>query len=396
MSRRWGIRGQLAAFSLLFSAGMWMSKVAQPLYFNNAHSMVAFGIGYAVMAVVGGFSFIWGALADRIGGLNAMRIGALAYAIGISGRVFTEVAPAVIFSGIAGGGASLALVGVRPWLRTSAADEEVPRVIAGRNLGTQIGVFVGTVGASGIFALAGENGGGLKWALVTAPVLVFAGVVWLLFCAPESRSTRASARPRKAVVSNRATIRLAAKLSAVGALSGFYTSLLAPYVPLYLTRSGTSDSLAALVVAAMSVAQIGVTAMLTRRSMSARPFRLFFFTELGSGLLTLAIAVALTLSPAAIAAILIVRSAMVALAVVAEETVQYAVIPGAAIGFVFGISQASFLVGDTLGGAIGGPLWADSGPAVMALLAGVVTLVNAFLMPALLRSEQPGARCADA
>ncbi|GAA4151870.1 hypothetical protein [Leifsonia shinshuensis] len=108
------LRTQLGVFSALFAAGMWMSKVAQPLHYDNAGALVAFGVGYAVMAVAGGFSFLWGTLADRIGGVNAMRIGTVAYAIGIAGRLMTDLLPTVVFSFIAGAGASLALVGIRP------------------------------------------------------------------------------------------------------------------------------------------------------------------------------------------------------------------------------------------------------------------------------------------
>ena len=35
------LRAQLTVFSLLFAAGMWMSKVAQPLHFENADAMAA-------------------------------------------------------------------------------------------------------------------------------------------------------------------------------------------------------------------------------------------------------------------------------------------------------------------------------------------------------------------
>lgn len=390
------LRVQVAVFSVLFAGGMWMSKIAQPLHFDNRGALVAFGIGYAVMAVVGGLSFAWGALADRIGGLNAMRIGAAAYAVGIGGRVLTDMTPSVLFSALAGIGASLALVGVRPWIRSQARDDEIPVVVAGRNLSTQVGIFVGTTGAAALFLLAGQTSDGPVWALATAPLFVLAGVVWLLIAGrPDS--------PKKAVLSStgdrsdKTTVRpLAVKLALLGVLSGFYVSLVAPYVPLILTHAGLVDSGAAVCIALMSAAQIAATAWLTKKATSPRPFRLFVMAELGSALFTLAIAVTLQFSALAIIAIFIGRAALLAIAATAEETIQFAVIPAAAAGFVFGVSQTSFLVGDAVGGALGAIIWQTAGPVGMMLVAGAATLLNAVLLPLFLSRWTPALSNTDA
>ncbi|MBF9336829.1 MFS transporter [Microbacterium lacticum] len=382
------LRVQLAVFSLLFAAGMWMSKVAQPLYFDGHGAMIAFGAGYAVMAVIGGLSFAWGYLADRMGGLNAVRLGGVVYAIGISGRVFTDLVPAIIFSAVAGAGASLALVGVRPWVRSRATDEEIPKIVASRSLGNQSGVFVGTLGAALIFAIAGQAEDGQRSALLVAPVLVLAGIVWITFA---GRSSKYAVAPRNTNEGQASpdTRGLSVKLAVLGCLSGFYVSLVAPYAPVILSDAGLTDAGAAVAISVMSLAQIGSTAVLTKVGTSPRPFRLFIFSETATALLTLLAAGLLQLPGLVVAAIFVARSAFLALAATAEETIQYAVIPAAAVGFVFGIAQTAFLVGDAAGGALGAVLWHSTGPWGLLITAGAVTLANAILFPVLLGGKKP-------
>lgn len=380
------LRLQLAFFSLLFAAGMWMSKVAQPLYFEGQGAMIAFGVGYAVMAVVGGLSFAWGYLADRMGGLNAVRFGGLMYAVGISGRIFTDLTPSIVFSAVAGAGASLALVGIRPWVRSRATDDEIPKIVASRSLGNQSGVFVGTLGAALIFAIVGQAEPGQKTALLIAPLLVVCAVVWISFA---GRSTRYIAPATDGDVGHdkSSTRALVLKLAVLGVLSGFYVSLVAPYVPVILSDAGLTDAGVATAIAVMSLAQIASTAVLTRVGTSPRPFRLFITCETATALLTLVAAVVLHLPILVVVAVFVARSAFLALAATAEETIQFAVIPAAAVGFVFGISQTAFLIGDAAGGALGAVLWHSAGSGGLLITGGAVTLVNAILFPLLLKRK---------
>jgi hypothetical protein len=386
--RRPGLRTQLAVFSALFASGMWMSKVAQPLHFADHGALVAFGAGYAAMAIAGGFSFAFGAFADRVGGLAAVRIGAVLYAVGIAGRIWTDLVPAVAFSVVAGVGASLALVGIRPWVRSKVSGAEISTVVGGRNFGNQFGVFVGTIGAAGIFAVAGQADRGNVIALLVAPGLVLLGAIWLLISGRNDGPVVAAPSDGPQERAPR-LVGLAVRLGVVGVMSGFYVSLIAPFVPLYLTGAGATSSAAAIVVAAMSVAQLATSAVLAKRRTSDRPFTLFFASELAAGVLAVALAFALSSSFVIVAIVLVARAGFVSVAVIAEETIQYAVIPGNAAGFVFGISQTAFLVGDALGGAVGGPLWQSAGPVWLAAIAGGITIVNAIAMPLLLRTRAP-------
>lgn len=387
---RMGLRGQLGVFTVLFAGGMWMSKVAQPLYFEQSGALITFGVGYAVMAVVGGFSFVWGALADRLGGLNAVRIGAAIYCVGIAGRLLTDVVPVVIFAVIAGVGASLALVGIRPWVRSAASDDDIPRLVGARNFGNQIGLLIGTVGAALIFSIAATQIAGTALALSVAPVLIALAFVWVTVGAKSATGAKQDAddRDEKLDLDRRQYTSLAIKLVVIGLLSGFYVSLVAPYMPLILTSGGASASQAAISMAFMSAAQIVVSGFLSRRGNSRRPFAVFTISETVTGLLTLAAALMLDFGAVTIAVIFILRAAFVSLAVASEETIQFAVIPARATGLIFGISQSAFLVGDTLGGALGAPLWLNLGPQGLLTIAGAVALLNAVLLPFLLRTAK--------
>lgn len=389
-----GLRGQLGIFSALFAGGMWMSKVAQPLHYEHANALVAFGVGYAAMAVVGGFSFAWGALADRLGGLNAVRIGAVVYAIGIAGRVFTDLLPTTIFSCVAGAGASLALIGIRPWIRSQATDQEIPKIVGARHFGSEIGIAVGTVGAAGVFALASQGDSGTVWALQIAPVLVLLGVVWLWIVARSTVKPAVSQLPSSDAVADPAARRsfraLAIRLALIGVLSGFYVSLIVPYLPLFLTGGGLSDSGAAITLGVMSLAQVAVSWVISRRGMSERPFKVFFVAEAVTGAVTIGIGFLAGVPVIFVAALFIFRAAWITLAATAEETIQYAVIPGSAAGFVFGISQTAFLVGDALGGAIGAPLWLSLGPGGLAVISGAAAIANAFCFRRCCEAGLPG------
>ncbi|KQB85683.1 hypothetical protein [Corynebacterium lowii] len=137
----------------------------------------------------------------------------------------------------------------------------------------------------------------------------------------------------------------------------------------------------------MSLSQIAATAVMAKVGTSERPYRLFVVSESATALLTLLAAGILQLPAVVVVAVFVARSAFLALAATAEETIQFSVIPAAAVGFVFGASQTAFLVGDALGGVVGAVLWNSAGPWELLLIAGVVTGINAFLLPLLLRQR---------
>ncbi|MBJ7291699.1 MFS transporter [Williamsia sp.] len=381
---QFSITTRLAVYSLLFSSGMWMSKTAQPLYFEAAGALTAFGAGYAVMAVAGGLSFFWGALADRIGGLNLVRIGLVLYAVGLTGRLLTGLVPVIVFSAVAGFGASAALVAIRPWIRSMVPDDDIPRLVAVRNSTSQAGVFVGTLGAAAVLLL-GDTGPTV--ALALAPVLVLLAALWLsVGSVPDGQRTRTDAGdpPPDHQKPTRGRS-LAIALMAISALSGLYVSMVTPYVPLILTGAGGTASEAAVGIALLSACQFSVSSVLARyASLGSRPFVAFVGAEIAAGVLTLGVSALLDFSFWIVVVAFVVRAAMVSIAVVTEETVQYALVPANGSGLVFGLAQSGFLAGDAIGGLVGAQLWEAGGGQLLLEVAGVLTLANAVLVVALL------------
>lgn len=379
---------QVGVLFALFGAGMWASKVAQPLYFESAGQLGAFAVGYAVMAIVGGLSFAWGRLADQLGGLRAVRLGLLLYAAGIAGRVVATLPGAVISSAVAGAGASLVLVAARPWVRSVTSDEQLPHVVATRNAGTQLGVLIGTFGAAAIFALPLTEQTGLRLTLLAAPVVVLLGWGWTLVVARRAPVVPPVVAPAVSKPTTRAPAALVVRLSVIGATSGLYVSLMAPYAPLILTGVGMTASGAALVVGAASLVQFGVSWYLGRRPVRSA-YRAFVTSELAAGVVTLAIAAALGMPAAVVVVLYLARAALVSLATIAEELIHYLVIPAAAMGTIFGTTQTAFLTGDALGAVLGARLWQHSGAHALVATAGVLVLVNGALVALLLRSPLP-------
>ena len=213
------------------------------------------------------------------------------------------------------------------------------------------------------------------------------GAVWLLYASEQTGSWEGP-DPNTSNPSGKRW--LCIKLVIIGLVSGFYVSLITPYLPLVLTAAGASTTVAALTLGGMSCAQIVATSVMTKRARNPRPVTLFFITELGTGVLTLLAALSLGLAPVVLTAILVCRAAFVAIAVAAEETIQYAVIPASASGLIFGASQTAFLIGDALGGAFGAQIWSSGSPSSLLLTGGLITMANAVLLPLILRREIRG------
>src|SRR6185312_10734945 len=74
---------RMAAFAVLLFAGMWLSKTAQPLYFDAYGALGRFGVSYTVMALAGISTAVTGGIVDRVGPATALRGGAALYALGL-------------------------------------------------------------------------------------------------------------------------------------------------------------------------------------------------------------------------------------------------------------------------------------------------------------------------
>lgn len=381
---------QLVIFTFLFTAGMWLSKVVQPIYFDNHNAVDIFGVEYATMAIIGGFAFVWGKLADRLGGLNTIILGSALYALGLMGRIYTSVIPVIFFSAIAGMGASMVLVGIRPWIRSSVDEDSIPRLIAARNASNQTGVIAGSLFASFVIFFAYSYGvDGARIGLLLAPILVLSGMLYILTNKKYNIKNNYITRSQDESGEKIKYRKLAIKLAFLGIVSGFYFSLVSPYLPLIIKNFGLPSYGATLTITVISLFQILATTYLSKKESLPNHKLLFVIAELFTALLSIACSYLIGESGVFfLIALFILRAVFSTVAATAEETIQFMVIPASATGIIFGISQTAFLIGDAIGGWAGAIIWSSGGASKLLLISGAFTLVNCVMLPMLLTSKK--------
>lgn len=166
-----------SAFSLCFQMGMAISLAAMPVYFKQQDAVSVYGSAYAVMAVAGAFSFVYGFLIDKIGFARALLFGALLYAIALSMRVFTEPVIAIITAIMAGAGASTAMLANRSWTLhiSESSAHNTTELTAMRSILASGAMLVGT-GLVSLFAYLFENV--YAYLLLLAGILVFVAALF--------------------------------------------------------------------------------------------------------------------------------------------------------------------------------------------------------------------------
>lgn len=368
----------LLGFQLLFFAGMWLSKTAQPLYYAQQHALGHFGVGYCVMAVTGAGSFIVGRVLDRWRPRTALAAGTLLYAVGLALRVFSGSLALVVLSGaVAGLGASTVLVGLRTWTFGITDERTRPRVISGRVVAQQVGTACGAALAGAAMAAFGVVNGG-RAALLAAAALVAAACLPAL-SAPNRPAAPVGPRPAARPAAGRGSA-LAWAVGGLGALGGLYTSFVTPYMPLILQKHGLGIGLVGVVVAGVSLTSSFVGPMISARLRSTWALRALVVAE--------AVAAAGTLllvpgwgAPVAMTAVT-VRSLAFTTSATSEEVLQGQIFPVAQLGLLFGASQSGFLVGDALGGATSGWVYQTQGASAALLISAVLIALNCLACPA--------------
>ena len=72
---------------------------------------------------------------------------------------------------------------------------------------------------------------------------------------------------------------------------------------------------------------------------------------------------------------------MLVASTLSEELIQLKVFPKVGAATFFGLAQTSFLIGDAVGGGVGGALYSAYGPRLVITIATILTLLNAALFP---------------
>ncbi len=369
----------LLAFQLLFFGGMWLSKMAHPLYFEEHSALPLFGISYATMALAGASTFFVGGFQDRWGPRGFIIAGSLLYALGLALRIYyTSTALAVLSGLLAGLGASVVLIGMRVWTFGVTTEESRPKVVGIRRVGQQIGTSAGT-GAAGLALGVYGLTSGARGVLLVAAVLV-AGAATLALLAPGRVHTKSTAGEHtEAEPPSKRPVALALAVAALGAIGGLYTSFVTPYLPLILRDRGMDVALVGLVIGAVGVVTGLVGPAFAARVKSERALRALVAAE------SVALVATVLLIPGwgVIVAVtaLTLRAIGFASSATSEEVVQGRYFPIAHLGLLFGVSQGGFLTGDALGGLASGFVYDVHGASTALAVSAVLVATNCAAYP---------------
>lgn len=371
---------RMAAFAVLLFAGMWLSKTAQPLYFDAYGALGRFGVSYTVMALAGISTAVTGGVVDRIGPATALRGGAALYAIGLLLRLdHGHVAVAAASGAIAGLGASAVLIGVRAWLASSREDELRGRATLNETA-TQLGTAIGAGGIAVTVALSTGPVAGYRLGLLVAGLLPLAAIA-LVPRGGHDAAARAEPAPDADAGAPVPVPRLG--LVAFGLLNGFTLSLVVPFIPLVLERRGVAPATIGVVVALAAVTRVlgapGGGSLIGR--FGERPV----FTAAQTAAAAVVLGLALIADPYVAALLVCLRAALASATTVAQDLMLVSALPRRLFATYFGVLQASFFVGDAIGGASGAALFDHAGLEPALLGAAGLTVACGVLLPAVLR-----------
>lgn len=407
-----------STFVVLFFAGMFMSKLVHPVYFNSEGAIGGFGLAYTVMALMGYASLYVGAAVDQYGHSAVMRVGALVYASGLFLRIYPHSTGVIVLSGVLCGlGASATLVGIRPWLMAWVQEGALAKAVsfasAVKAAGSAIGMALG-----GLVPYVLADTLGLQLTLITAAGFVLAAALVIGKLEPSTTQTdetppapadrlsptTTEANERQLTESFgeqlrtewRTQRRLILASSGFALLSGMYIAFFIPYLPVILNDLGFELLSIGALTAAMMVARMGVDPLIGRsiEGTSGRKIGAFLVGEVGVGLATWTLIA--DVSVAAVVLALGLRVIMTSCSAIAEETLWLERFPRHRVGFYTGLSQSVLFLGEAIGATCAAQAYGSGGSAMLLGIAGALILINAIGMTAFMMATDTHSQTADA
>jgi MFS family permease len=361
----------LLGLELLFLLGMWISKTAWPLWVQNGGDLGLYGLSYGAMAATGVFAVSLGSFLDRMSPRRAVLLGSIAYAVGISLRWFHRDPLLSVLSGVIGGlGASFLVLTFRTIARHLQGDQPQPAFLAARRIIAAAAMGLGGLAVSGLIAWAPGNRG-YAWPIFGAGIpVVLAGVLAGRVRVPEWRSLSpaggASSRSWNPFASPALREPRLFRLILLNGLCGLCFSLVLPYLPLWYRELGMSAPMVASLSTLATLVSVGAQPLAARLLRDHPPHRIYAAGEIlhwGCVALLLAAGSVHWIIPLAMS-----RSLFRGFSGLAEEVMEMKLIPVRHAALGYGALQSAFLIGDSLGGAMGGLLAkALSLPAVLAI-----------------------------
>nr|WP_259199359.1 MFS transporter [Staphylococcus americanisciuri] len=335
---------------------MYISKTVHALWFDENNSLVLFGVSYTMMAIAGTFSFFTGKIGDIVSPGFALKLGVMVYSVGMFLRIFTQSMLIAGTSGfIAGLGASLVIISMRYWILSIGTEEDRPAIVAVKEMGSNVGRTIGTA-VSGllIVVFAYFFNSPLLSVLVFSAALCFLSILLI----PNFPKVNNESIDKKSNSQNRPANKYKSLIVGIivfGMVAGLSVSLINPFIPIILKNQGVSVSLIGIFMTVTSLTGIIVTPLFGKQSVNKHKHWIFLICELMTGVVILLFIKSYVVF--IVLAILILRAILQTGSVIMQELMELEIYPKEYLGFLFGLSQSAFFVGDALGGVMGGYIY---------------------------------------
>ncbi len=343
----------LTIFLFTFYFSMGVSKYIQILWFEKNDSVFNFSLSYSAMAVAGSFSFLLGKKVNQLSIKKGIFIFIPLYMAGMLLRIFPQPFFIPIISGaVSGIGAATVLLITRTWIAALIADhpEISSKLISSKAIISQIAMISTTFLSGQALYFLGESSASYISLLIMAPILLFG--VFFIRDYPDDHIIKKT-RNKTVLPSNK---KIAILVYTLGILIGMNLGLVQPYLPIILKEVGQFNiSFVSTLMTIVSVVQMLSSLFFRNKKMNQRPNIFFLIIELVifiiftfTGVMDLRHMIIL---PVFLFAILITGFQIV------REIMEYTMFPAEELTLYLGIVQSSVLVGDSVGGPVGGYLY---------------------------------------
>ncbi|MDS5513320.1 MFS transporter [Streptococcus pneumoniae] len=355
--RKYPIAINFFIFNLFFKLSMYTSKTVHALWFEMNDRLPNYGLSYSAMAFAGIFSFYIGKKIGRFTPQRVIQCGLILYSIGLFFRMFPNNSGISIISGFVSGiGASVVLLLIRVWIVGIGSEEERSSIVSLKEFADGVGSSLGML-------LAGF----LVWILTflfqnaTQLTLLFSSVLCLItvfLIPPITQSHNESGDLEKAEFKHFAKARtLLVGTIIFGFIMGGSVSLFAPYLPVILSKQGINVSVIGVTLTILGLLSTYFSSLFSGQKTSKYKEYIFVVSEILVGLSTALLI--FNMQFLYLFLILMCRALFLNGSVISQELMELDMYPKEQISYFYGISQTSYFIGDSLGGLLGGNLYAN-------------------------------------
>ncbi|MGY2049442.1 MFS transporter [Methylobacterium sp. JK268] len=339
----------IVTFNAAIFCGMWISKTVHPLWFEYNKKLENFGASYAAMALAGVFSGMLGLFVHRIGFRRSLIIACSLYSLGLLLRVSPDCTSVAVLSGcLSGLGASTILFCLRLWIYVWPHVDLRTDAIAASNAARGISQAASiAIAGLGLWLLGSSPQSYITMLAISSSLPLIA----LLVCDKEivrvNKYSYSKTNSSLTYGINEINL-LDFALICLSLLSGFSASLIVPYMPVILLKSGLSIGQAVALLAASALLASLIQPFLASVIKVWGPRRWVLAFGCMCGISTLCLAPSMGILNASVA--LLMRGVATGGVLLCQRTIEISLISEKKASSVLGMLSSSFLLGDMLGG----------------------------------------------